>query len=491
MPHTTHVMSASRALRSLIDPHAEDEQPVNVMQCLYDVGAKLRQTDILNESTLLLVDRTQDNQSRQSRGAVRIAGLIVSDGFNTAFDATISDDSLFRAGTDVVVGRLKKKFRTPVLVATEAPVQQLARNLADSLFNDEHLGQRERIYAKLLDDERPHLKVYSLEDNWHETRPCRNLLTGSVSNIARKFINTLHSQSSNTGVQFRHSHRPTPEAVLRLCDMTLRILLLNCEGADPSTFCRPDHISETISNFQRDLSKAIEQSLLVSNSELSSAHAVEEANLVAFEIVNELPRLLRIAYLDAVAGYNNDPSVSSAFEYAMLTPGIRAITIYRIAHELEIRDIPLLPRLMSEEAHSRYGIDIHPGACIDVGFTIDHGTGCVIGQTAVIGKNCVVYQNTTLGAINFPRDENGLLLCRGSFPKRHPTLEDNVIVYSNTSILGGDTVIGRNSIIGANVRLTRSVPQESIVTATLLPVNVSPREAMRLAAGEPSEQNAK
>jgi serine O-acetyltransferase len=142
-------------------------------------------------------------------------------------------------------------------------------------------------------------------------------------------------------------------------------------------------------------------------------------------------------------------------------PGLFAITIHRIAHELSTLEVPLLPRIMSEYAHSQTGIDLHPGAKIGKHFFIVHGTGVVIGETTDIGENVKIYQGVTLGALSFPKDERGRLI-RGT--KRHPTIEDDVTIYANATILGGTTIIGKGSTIGGNVFITSSVPPKCTVS---------------------------
>ena len=158
---------------------------------------------------------------------------------------------------------------------------------------------------------------------------------------------------------------------------------------------------------------------------------------------------------DVQAAYDGDPAAKSIDEVIFAYPAIFGITIYRLAHELNLQGIPLLPRMMTEHAHSITGIDIHPGATIGDGFFIDHGTGVVIGETTIIGNRVKLYQGVTLGALSFAMDEEGRMI-RGK--KRHPTIEDDVVIYSGATILGGTTVIGRGSVIGGNVWLTRSVP---------------------------------
>jgi serine O-acetyltransferase len=163
---------------------------------------------------------------------------------------------------------------------------------------------------------------------------------------------------------------------------------------------------------------------------------------------------------DVQAAFEGDPAAKSFREIIFCYPGLEAVSIYRIAHEMLLLDVPLIPRMMTEHAHSKTGIDIHPGARIGTGFFIDHGTGVVIGETCDIGTNVKLYQGVTLGALSFPRDAAGNII-RGM--KRHPTLEDEVVVYANATILGGDTVIGHHAVIGSNVWLTQSVAPHTVV----------------------------
>jgi len=181
----------------------------------------------------------------------------------------------------------------------------------------------------------------------------------------------------------------------------------------------------------------------------------------ALEFLQRVPALRDMLEADVEAAYDGDPAARSLDEIIFSYPGLEAVTVFRIAHELWVRQVPLLPRIMTEIAHSATGIDIHPGATIGRHFFIDHGTGVVIGETSLIGNRVRLYQGVTLGALSFPKDDQGQLI-RGR--KRHPTVEDEVIIYSGATILGGDTVVGRGSTIGGNVWLTHSVPPNSIVT---------------------------
>ncbi len=186
----------------------------------------------------------------------------------------------------------------------------------------------------------------------------------------------------------------------------------------------------------------------------------EQAVTAVTDLVKALPSVLAVLQKDVQAAYEGDPAAKSTLEVVMSYPGVYAVIVHRIAHCLYQLGVPLIPRVMSEHAHSKTGIDIHPGATVGEGFFIDHGTGVVIGETCEIGKNVKLYQGVTLGALSFEKDEQGHLV-KGI--KRHPNVEDHVVVYAGATILGGNTTIGANSVIGGNVWLTHSVPPGSKV----------------------------
>jgi serine O-acetyltransferase len=186
--------------------------------------------------------------------------------------------------------------------------------------------------------------------------------------------------------------------------------------------------------------------------------ALGQAKTIQF--LDQLPELREILATDVRAAYDGDPACKTPAEVIFCYPGLEAITVYRLAHLLHELSIPFIPRMMSEWAHSRTGIDIHPGATIGRYFFIDHGTGVVVGETSHIGDHVKLYQGVTLGALSFPTDADGQLV-RGQ--KRHPTLEDGVVVYANATILGGRTVVGHHSVIGSSVWLTRSVEPHTTV----------------------------
>jgi len=174
-----------------------------------------------------------------------------------------------------------------------------------------------------------------------------------------------------------------------------------------------------------------------------------------------LPEVKRLVASDVQAAFEGDPAATSPMEVVMAYPGLYAVTVHRLAHELYVLKVPIIPRIMSELAHSMTGIDIHPGATIGERFFIDHGTGVVVGETCVIGKNVKLYQGVTLGAKSFQKDPETGALVKGI--KRHPNVEDNVVIYAGATILGGDTTIGHDSEIGGSVWLINSVPPNSRV----------------------------
>jgi serine O-acetyltransferase len=182
---------------------------------------------------------------------------------------------------------------------------------------------------------------------------------------------------------------------------------------------------------------------------------------MAISFLDRLPDLRAVLALDVQAAFDGDPACQNIAEVIFCYPGLEAVTVYRLAHELLDIGVPFIPRMMTEWAHKQTGIDIHPGARIGRQFFIDHGTGVVIGATCEIGERVKLYQGVTLGALSFPTDGDGKLV---RTTKRHPTIENSVVIYANATVLGGQTVIGKNSVIGSSVWLTKSVPPNSTVT---------------------------
>ncbi len=223
-------------------------------------------------------------------------------------------------------------------------------------------------------------------------------------------------------------------------------------------------LGNTLNSVQTRLTTEIEKSLkYICRKVQGCPHDVchTRADVVVKELIEKIPELRSIVNGDIEAAYNGDPAAVSTEEVIISYPCVLAITTYRIAHELYLRGIPLIPRIMSEHVHSLTGIDIHPGAKIGKNFFIDHGTGVVIGETAEIGDNVKIYQGVTLGALSFPKDEKGAII-RGT--KRHPTVGDNVVIYSGATLLGPDAIVGDNVVIGGNVWITSPVTSGTKIT---------------------------
>lgn len=195
----------------------------------------------------------------------------------------------------------------------------------------------------------------------------------------------------------------------------------------------------------------------------------EKARQICLEFLRRIPQIRAVVQTDLQAAYDGDPAATGMAEVIFSYPGLFAITVYRLAHELYALNVPMIPRIMTEHAHSITGIDIHPGATIGRFFFIDHGTGIVIGETTVIGENVKIYQGVTLGGLS----TRGGQSLRGK--RRHPTIEDNVTIYANASILGGDTVIGRGSVIGSSAFITKPVPPCTTVSLKSQELQMKPR----------------
>lgn len=202
-------------------------------------------------------------------------------------------------------------------------------------------------------------------------------------------------------------------------------------------------------NLKKQIAKALDN--IVTNEKLTRNEIMEMADEKTYKFLKTLPKIREFLSTDIQAAFDGDPAAFSTDEIIFCYPGVLAITVYRISHELYSLEIPLIPRIISEYAHSITGIDIHPGAKIGKYFFIDHGTGVVIGETTIIGNNVKIYQGVTLGALSTRKGQQ----LRGV--KRHPTIGDNVTIYSGTSVLGGETVIGDGTTIGGNAFVVNSV----------------------------------
>ena len=243
---------------------------------------------------------------------------------------------------------------------------------------------------------------------------------------------------------------PDRQAVILLIKDIRRLIFPAYYGAAALMSLAPEDYAALL--LER-IEKQLQRQIVLTLPEEQEAQAAE----LAAEMVTKLPQIARQVQMDLEATFDGDPAAGSREEILFSYPGLFAILVYRVAHELYRLHIPILPRMMSEYAHSHTGIDIHPGAQIGDYFFIDHGTGIVVGETTVIGDRVKLYQGVTLGALS-TRDGHH------SLPgKRHPTVEDDVTIYSGASILGGDTVIGRGSVVGGNAFLTSSVQKDTRV----------------------------
>ena len=245
------------------------------------------------------------------------------------------------------------------------------------------------------------------------------------------------------------------------------------------------HLGDQLYILARCLRREVTRAFLVPGErQLEPGAAAAAASEVVYRFLATLPDIMDLVAGDVEAAYLGDPAASSPEEIIMAYPGFKAIYTYRLAHVLYELGVPLIPRIMTEFAHNETGVDIHPGARIGASFFIDHGTGVVVGETTEIGDRVKLYQGVTLGALSFPRDERGRMV-RGT--RRHPTIEDDVVIYAGATILGGDTVIGRGSVIGGNVWLTSSVPAHTRVTLSRSQLAHEVRSPAEAGEGEPAE----
>jgi serine O-acetyltransferase len=281
-------------------------------------------------------------------------------------------------------------------------------------------------------------------------------MNDKISEAASQLVQSY----SREGVKIHHlDRRPLPsraEAV-RMLDALQELLFPGYTGAQGLTGASLRlHVEARMAWLYEALTEQVGRAI-THGERLDDACPVTErqATECAEEFIGRLPHVREVLATDVRAAYDGDPAARCYDEIIFSYPGLYAIMTYRLAHELHSLDVPLIPRIMTEHAHSRTGIDIHPGTRVGPGFFIDHGTGVVVGGTAVIGSNVKLYQGVTLGAFSFDRDSEGRLV---RHTKRHPTIEDDVVVYAGATILGGDTCIGRGSVIGGNVWLTHSVP---------------------------------
>lgn len=258
------------------------------------------------------------------------------------------------------------------------------------------------------------------------------------------------------------SRLPSNDQVIKIFRQIIQLIFPGYFGNDCVFKTNLEHWSGfTLDNIYRSLLTQVSHSLRFLDPPFNDEKLIKiEASKIVLGILSAIPTIRQIVKTDVMAAFQGDPAAKSQEEVILSYPSILAVTAYRIAHEFYTRGVPLIPRMISEYTHMKTGIDIHPGATIGQSFFIDHGTGVVIGETCQIGKNVKVYQQVTLGALSFTKDEQGFLI-KGL--KRHPTIEDDVILYSGCTILGGNTIIGKGSVIGGNVWITASVEPETTV----------------------------
>jgi serine O-acetyltransferase len=281
-----------------------------------------------------------------------------------------------------------------------------------------------------------------------------------VPAVVKKLMKLLDDKNSFSHVE--PVPIPSNQSVVQLIHQARRILFpgyftqstlsqANLEyylGQETTSFL--ENLSrQIISSFQHDCFRL----------NLPCTKCADQGHKIALKVVQELPVVKKLLDTDIRAAYEGDPAAKGYDEIIFSYPGLMAISIYRLANLLHKHSVPVIPRIMTEHAHSLTGIDIHPGATIGESFFIDHGTGVVIGETTQIGSRVRLYQGVTLGALSLPKDAGDQF----RYKKRHPTIEDDVIIYSNTTVLGGETVIGARSVIGGNIWITESVPPDTKV----------------------------
>ena len=290
-------------------------------------------------------------------------------------------------------------------------------------------------------------------------------LKEQLPNLTKKIVETY---ATVPGIShLGHCPLPNYDAVIECCEELKEILYPGYrrrEGLHLGNVTY--HVGDLVDKLHDKLTQQIGRALRHEAGGAADDTATDyeaKAQAMTITFLEKLPELRALLATDVQAAFDGDPAVQGKDEVIFCYPGLEAVTIYRLAHELYQMQIPFIPRMMSEWAHSKTGIDIHPGARVGTHFFIDHGTGVVIGQTCKIGNHVKIYQGVTLGALSFQMDEEGQLL-RGDGVKRHPTIEDWVVIYASATVLGGLTVIGHHSVIGSSVWLTRSVaPYTTVV----------------------------
>ena len=285
--------------------------------------------------------------------------------------------------------------------------------------------------------------------------PKRKKTSKAIEELVGEVAKTYEGDS---GINFIDvSNLPVRDKILEILDLLTEILFPGYTGKRTVTksninFVIIDILYHIYTELSEQIERAYKYRCRMENCDTGDCRKMAED--ATEYLLAQLPKVRELLKGDVGAAFDGDPAAKSYEEIVISYPGIIAIATYRIAHELYLKEVPLLPRIMTECAHAKTGIDIHPGAKIGKNFFIDHGTGVVIGETTIIGENVKLYQGTTLGALSFPKDERGRAIKGG---KRHPTIEDNVTIYAEATILG-DVTIGKGAVIGGNVWIKESVP---------------------------------
>jgi serine O-acetyltransferase len=258
---------------------------------------------------------------------------------------------------------------------------------------------------------------------------------------------------------------PSRSSILEIVDLCFQLFYPGYRGRqDLSQDAVRYHVGSLVAALHEKLESQIMACLCFAAEEEGSdvAPCQNKARTLATELVQKLPGIRAILLEDVQAAYDGDPAATSYDEIVLAYPGLFALTVHRVAHELYRMKVPLMPRIMAEHAHAQSGADIHPGASIGRRFFIDHATGVVVGETTVIGDDVKLYQGVTLGALSIQKDAHGRVI---RTTKRHPTVENGVTIYANATVLGGQTIIGEESVVGGSVFITKSVPKRSRVGA--------------------------
>jgi serine O-acetyltransferase len=267
-----------------------------------------------------------------------------------------------------------------------------------------------------------------------------------------------HTYKGDSGINFIDaSNLPVRGEILQILELLFEVLFPGHTGMRSVTksnvkFVIGDILCQAYTELSGQIERAYQYQCRIKECDGCDCRTMAEN--VSQHLLTQLPNIRELLKGDVGAAFDGDPAAKSYEEIVISYPCITAIATYRIAHELYLKQVPLIPRIMAECAHAKTGIDIHPGARIGRNFFIDHGTGVVIGETSIIGNNVKIYQGATLGALSFRKDQRGRIIKGG---KRHPTIEDNVTIYAEATILG-DVVIGKGAVIGGNVWIKESVP---------------------------------